>query len=69
MNLLNLYEVSQYVNTHIDAFHENRINSLVSTKIKDLTNKNPYLLKAKNVIKASELVEGALAARLSSSEE
>jgi hypothetical protein len=69
MNPLDLDEVRQYVNTHIDTFHENRINSLSKTTIKDLTNKNPYLLRAKNVTKASELVEGALAAKLSSSEE
>lgn len=69
MNSLNFDEVRQYVNTHIDTFHENRIRILSATTVKDLTNKNPYLLKAKNVTKASELVEGALAARLSSSEE
>ena len=69
MNPLNLDEVCEYVNTHVDTFHENRIASLAKTTVKDLTNKNPYLLRAKNVTKASELVEGALAARLSSSEE
>lgn len=69
MNPLNLDEVRQYVNNHIDTFHENRIRNLSKTKMIDLTNKNPYLLKAKNVTRASELVEGALAARLSSSEE
>jgi len=69
MNPLNLDEVREYVNAHVDTFHKNRIASLAKTTVKDLTNKNPYLLKAKNVTKASELVEGALAARLSSSEE
>lgn len=69
MNPLNLDEVREYVNSHIDTFHENRIGSLSKTTIKNLTDKNSYLLKAKNVTKASELVERALAARLSSSEE
>jgi len=69
MKPLNLDEVREYVNAHIDTFHENRIASLEKTTVKNLTNKNPYLLRAKNISKASELVEGALAARLSSSEE
>jgi hypothetical protein len=43
--------------------------ALCVTSVKNITDKNPYLLKAKNVTKASQLVEGALAARLSSSEE
>jgi hypothetical protein len=69
MNPLNLEEVCQYVNDHIDTFHENRIRLVSNTTLANLVNKNPYLLKAKNVTKASELVEGALDARLSSSEE
>ncbi len=46
-----------------------RIGSVSATKLDTLIKKNPYLLRAKNVIKASELIEGALFARLSSSEE
>ncbi|MGA2505098.1 MAG: PmeII family type II restriction endonuclease [Anaerolineales bacterium] len=69
MNPLNLDEVRQYVNDHIDTFHENRIRLVSKTTLANLVHKNPYLLKAKNVTKASELVEGALEARLSSSEE
>lgn len=69
MKKLNLAEVEKYVNNNIDTFHVDRIRKLRDTKLKDLIDKNPYLSKAKNVNKASELVEGALLARLSSSEE
>lgn len=69
MNQLNLDEVRQYVNDNIDTFHANRLTALSATTLKSVVNKNPYLSRAKNVTKASELVEGALAAKLSSSEE
>lgn len=35
MNPLNFDEVREYVNTHIDAFHENRIRLLSETNIKN----------------------------------
>lgn len=69
MEPLNLEEVNQYVNGHIDIFHHNRTRLLSETTLARVINKNPYLSRAKNVTKASELVEGALGARLSSSEE
>ena len=69
MNALDLDEVRQYVNEHIDTFHESRILSVSGTRLNAVIRKNPYLLRAKNITKASELIDGALAARLSSSEE
>lgn len=69
MKPINLDEVRSYVNENIDTFHESRIRSVSATKLETIIKKNPYLLRAKNVVKASELVEGALSARLSSSEE
>jgi hypothetical protein len=69
MKTINLNEVRKYVNENIDSFHESRIRAVSTTKLETIVKKNPYLLRAKNVIKASELVEGALSARLSSSEE
>ncbi len=69
MNPLDLTEVRQYVNENIDTFHTNRIRTLSSYTLASLINKNPYLLRAKNVTTASELIEGALKAKMSSSEE
>lgn len=69
MNPLNLDEVYQYVNDNIDTFHIDRIRNLSGYSLASLINKNPYLLRAKNVTKASELIEGALSAKMSSSEE
>ncbi|MEP7136137.1 MAG: PmeII family type II restriction endonuclease [Chloroflexota bacterium] len=69
MRALNLEEVRMYVNNNIDIFHRRRIELVSSTTLKDLIDKNPYLLKAKNVATSAELVDGALSARLSSSEE
>lgn len=69
MNPLDLEEVCQYVNENIDTFHASRIRTITGYTLASLINKNPYLLKAKNVTKASELIEGALTAKMSSSEE
>lgn len=69
MNPLNLDEVNEYVNAHIDTFHQDRLRKVSDITLKEVIDKNPYLLRAKNVTKASELVEGALTAKLSSSEE
>ncbi len=69
MNQLDFNEVGKYVNEHVNTFHEDRIRKVSETTLKKVVDKNPYLLRAKNVTKASELVEGALDARLSSSEE
>jgi hypothetical protein len=69
MNPLNLDEVNQYVNDHIDEFHQNRLAILSGLRLKRLLKKNPYLFRAKNITKASALVEGTMSAFLSSSEE
>lgn len=69
MKPLDLDEVRQYVNEHIDGFHRRRAQRLSKLTLSDLLKKNPYLFKAKNVNVASELIEGTMAAFLSSSEE
>lgn len=69
MNPLNLDEVCVYVNENIDQFHKRRIEIIKNLTLSQLTSKNPYLFRAKNVTKASELIEGTLDAFLSSSEE
>ncbi len=69
MNHLDLDEVCEYVNKSIVSFHEKRFAALTKLELKSLLNKNPYLFRAKDMEKGSELIEGFLAARLSSSEE
>lgn len=54
----------------IPDFHAARLVSLGRLKLRDLVrSKNPYLFRAKNVLIAAELVQGFLAAHLSSQEE
>ena len=69
MNPLNLDEITQYVNDNIDDFHTRRLEILSALTLSALVRKNPYLFRAKNIGKASELVEGTMSALLSSSEE
>lgn len=69
MNPINLVEIAAYVNENIDLFHARRLRCVQELNLSHLVNKNPYLFRAKNVTKASELVEGTMAAFLSSSEE
>ncbi len=70
MNLIKQFEVIQYVEDNIGFFHISRLQSMNALKLKGiLKKKNPYLFKAKNILKAQDLVEGLLSAHLSSSEE
>jgi hypothetical protein len=69
MNPLNNDEVCAYVNENIDAFHLRRIEITGTLTLGQLISKNPYLFRAKNITRASELIEGTIDAFLSSSEE
>lgn len=69
MDPINLSEIAAYVNENIDLFHARRLRCVQQLKLPNLVNKNPYLFRAKNMTKASELVEETMAAFLSSSEE
>ena len=70
MNQLNLEIVNKYVEDNVGVFHENRLESLKKQNLKKLLKrKNPYLFRAKHILKAQDLVEGILSAHLSSSEE
>lgn len=69
MKQLDLGEVREYINENIVDFHRRRVRSLEKLKLGGLLKKNPYLFRAKNITKASDLIEGLLDARLSSSEE
>ena len=69
VNPIDLTEIAGYVNENIDLFHARRLRCVQQLKLSHLVNKNPYLFRAKNMTKASELVEETMAAFLSSSEE
>ena len=70
MSNLNPEEVRQYVNTHIDNFHQAKIRSIERMSLIDLIKKkNPYLFKAKNILLAQDFVLSLLNAHISSSEE
>lgn len=69
MNQLDLNMVCGYVNENIVYFHEQRIKSLNTLKLSKLLTKNTYLLKAKNITTANELIPSLLDTFLSSSEE
>jgi hypothetical protein len=70
MNALDLDVLALFVNAHIHEFHTRRLRKLENQDLKTLLRrKNPYLFRAKNVLTASQLVNGMLMAVLSSSEE
>jgi hypothetical protein len=69
MNTIKMSEVAEYVNLHINVFHQSRLNILSKLTLKQLITKNPYLFRAKNISIASELICSTLDAFLSSSEE
>jgi len=69
LNSLDLDEICQFVNSNIDEFHRRRVEIISNLKLDKLIKKNPYLCRAKNITKASELIDGTLEAFLSSSEE
>ena len=54
-------EIADYVEAHIQVFHQKRLDSLQRLKLMDVVKrKNPYLFKAKNINKASEFVKTIL---------
>jgi len=69
MHQLNMDEVCQYVNENIVEFHTHKLERIKRITLNNLISKNPYLFRAKNITKASELIESTLEAFLSSSEE
>lgn len=67
---LKLDDVKEYVENNIGSFHKKRIEKLDDLKLKEvLKRKNPYLFRAKNVLIASDLIQGIVDAWVSSSEE
>ncbi len=67
---LQMNEIRDYIQSHINQFHERRAESLRKLKlIQILKRKNPYLFRAKNINTFHELVKHLLDAHLSSQEE
>jgi hypothetical protein len=63
-------ELAAYIERTIPDFHSARLASLRKLQLRNLLRKkNPYLFRAKNVLVAGELVQGFMAAHLSSQEE
>lgn len=69
MKPLDIKSVETYVSDNIVDFHKRRLKSLEDLALGKLLRKNPYLFKAKNITRASDLIDGLLDAFLSSSEE
>jgi hypothetical protein len=70
MSNISQEEIKNYVEKNIGGFHQSRLDSLAKLKLENvLKRKNPYLYKAKNILKSGELVETILNAYLSSQEE
>lgn len=70
MNAIKNQDVLNYVEENIGSFHQKRIDKLETLKLKQvLKKKNPYLFKAKNILRAQDLIQAIVDAFLSSSEE
>jgi len=50
-------KVCHYVNENIIQFHESRITILSRLTLNQLLKNNPYLFQAKNITKASAVIE------------
>ena len=62
--------ITEYVEKNIGDFHSARIEKLKSIKLRKLlARKNPYMFKAKNIVKAGDMVESLASAFMSSAEE
>ncbi len=70
MKPISQQEITDYVETNIQVFHQRRLENLQKLKLMNVVKrKNPYLFKAKNINTAQDFVETILDARLSSQEE
>ena len=63
-------QIVDYVEAHIDSFHNKKVESINRLKLDSLLKrKNPYLFKSKNINTVAELIRSLLDAYLSSQEE
>ena len=70
MNQELINSITEYVEKNIGDFHSARIEKLKSIKLRKLlARKNPYMFKAKNIVKAGDMVESLASAFMSSAEE
>ncbi len=70
MGRLTIDELNQYIEAHIGAFHQRRIETLEGLKLSTiLKRKNPYLYRAKAQFTAEQIVRNIVDAFLSSNEE
>lgn len=70
MKSITQQEITDYVETNIQVFHQKRLDKLQELKLMNVVKrKNPYLFKAKNINTAPEFVKAVLDAYLSSQEE
>ena len=69
MNVITDQQIIEYVEAHIDEFHDKRLEKVGKLKLSALLKKNPYLFKSKNVTNARDLVKSLADAYLSSQEE
>jgi hypothetical protein len=70
MDIMNLSELEDTIRQSLDEFYKRRIRKLSELQLKEvLRKKNPYLLHATGIGKASEIVEEVLRAYMSSSDE
>ncbi|MFI5196530.1 MAG: PmeII family type II restriction endonuclease [Chitinophagales bacterium] len=70
MKKLNLNDVLDYVEQNIGTFHQKRIDGLSELKLKKvLSQKNPYLFKAKYILTAHDIIKSITDAHISSQEE
>ena len=70
MNTITDQQITEYVEAHIDAFHDKRLEALNKLRLTALLRrKNPYLFRCKNLVVVSDLIKSLLDAHLSSQEE
>lgn len=70
MNSIIQQEITNYIETNIQHFHQKRLDKLQTLRLTDVVKrKNPYLFKTKNVSTVPEFVKNILDAHLSSQEE
>ncbi len=70
MTYISNEQIADYVQAHIDSFHNKKLESINKLKLDNLLKrKNPYLCKSKNIDTAVDLIRSLLDAHLSSQEE
>ena len=70
MKSITQQEITNYIETNIQDFHQRRLDKLQELRLTNVvTRKNPYLFKTKNISTVPEFVKNILDAHLSSQEE